>query len=576
MTLDGLTLHFIVNEIKEQIVGCKIDKVHQPQADTIVLALRAPGKNIRLLLCTGAANSRLHITTQKYTNPKSPPMFCMFLRKYITSAKISKVEQVGLERIVNITLESKDELGLPHERTLVVELMGKYSNVILKNENEVIMDSLRHVTHSLSRVRCVLPSLSYELPPSTKLNPLMISTTTLIEMLGKRGDKKTRGYLSYFLQGISGQTADEILYRYMPLGYAIQPKEAAKIADHVLSFFSELNHLEPTMYLRKDGMPFFYSPIKYHSVEYTLLEKYESTNELVDTFYHKLRQIDLFNRKRDVLYKRVSKQVGKLSLILKKQLETIESAKRAEKYKNIGDIITANIYRITKGMDTLVAEDYTTGETIAIQLETRLSPSANAQKNYKRYNKLKAGMGITAKRMLSNKKEIAFLESVQVSLDSSENMTELLEIEYELSKAGVIRTTAVNAKPTEKPSTPHKFISSEGYTILAGKNNRQNDMLTMKTAVAEDIWLHTKDIPGSHVLITDIKGEVPEQTLFEAATIAATLSKAKGSVKVPVDYAPRKNVRKPNGSKPGMVIYEGYNTILVNPDRSFFEKLLVK
>ena len=576
MTLDGLTMHFVVDEISEEIIGCKVDKVYQPHPDTIILALRAPGKNVRLLICAGANNSRLHLTTQKYPNPKSPPMFCMFLRKHITGARIASVEQVGLERIVNISIESKDELGIPRRLTLVSEMMGKYSNVILKDDKEIVQDSLRHVTKSLSRVRCILPSLTYTLPHSSKLNPMTISRPTLVELLAKRDDRKPRAYLSQILQGISGQTADEILYRYMPSGFSSQPKEADKLADTIISFITTCNNPSPTMYLHHDGTPFFYAPIAFDSIAFDTAKTYDTMNALVDCFYGKLRTIDLFNKKRTYLQGRVSKQIGKLSHVLQKQLETIHRAKKADKYKSFGDIITANIYRIKKGMRTLEAEDYTTGQPITITLDVRLSPSANAQKSYKRYNKLKAGLDITAKRMMANKKELAFLESVQVSLDACDTIDELSEIEYELSKAGVIRTTTATPKATAKPSAPLRFLSSDGYTILAGKNNRQNDTLTMKTAAPDDIWFHTKDIPGSHVLIVGADSGVPDATLLEAATIAATLSKAKNASKVAVDYAPRKNVRKPAGAKPGMVVYDGYNTLLVDPSRILFDKLLIK
>ncbi|MGI5848594.1 MAG: Rqc2 family fibronectin-binding protein, partial [Christensenellales bacterium] len=312
-----------------------------------------------------------------------------------------------------------------------------------------------------------------------------------------------------------------------------------------------------------------------HSIVSDSTENFGSINELADEYYHRLKEIDGINKKRHWLHKRVSKQIEKLSSTLQKQIDAIENASKAERFKNIGDIITANIYRIGKGSQTLVAEDYSTGEMIAIKLDPRISPAANAQKNYKKYNKLKSGLSMTVKRMVENKKEILFLESVQVSLDSSETMNELDEIEYELIKTGVI-STGKNARSIETPSVPYCFLSSDGYTVLAGKNNRQNDLLTMKTAAPDDIWVHTKDIPGSHVVITGAKGSVPDKTIFEASAIAATLSKAKGSSKVAVDYTQRKNVRKPNGAKPGMVVYERYNTVLVNPDKSLFEKLLVK
>lgn len=571
MTLDGLTLHYIVEELKDVVTGCKVDKVHQPQPDTIVLSLRAPGKNPKLLISAGAFDSRVHLTDQKYANPPSPPMFCMFLRKHLTGAKITDIAQTGLERIVSMTLEAKDELGHPRPMTLIAELMGKYSNVILI-DNGIIMDSLRHVTRSVSRVRCVLPSLPYEDPQSSKLNPLTISRPTLVEMLQKKGDAKIKTYLSAFLQGISGQTATEILYRYMPEGYEPHPREAEKLTDVVMSFFGE--SIQPTMYLR-GGVPFFYAPKPFASIAADNTVSYENVNALADAYYYRLRELDILSRKRDALHRVVSKQLDKLVQTRQKQQTTLDQAKKAEEYKTRGDLITANIYRISRGQQTLVAQDYVTGENVAIELDIRLSPASNAQHQYKRYNKLRQSLDITASRMAQTSNDIAFLESVQVSIDASETSDELAEIEYELAKAGFMPKKHTAVRTTQAPSQPHRFISSDGYTILAGKNNRQNDLLTMKTAAPDDIWLHTKDIPGAHVLITGVKGNVPDLTLTEAATISASLSKAKGGAKVAVDYAPRKNVRKPNGAKPGMVVYDGYSTILVSPDKALFDRLLV-
>ena len=548
MTLDGLTLYYSVKEIKEEITGCKVDKVHQPQPDTVVFALRAPGKNPRLLICAGAADSRMHLTGQKYENPKAPPMFCMFLRKHLTGAKIADVTQTGLERVVTMALETKDELGLPRQMTLIAELMGKYSNVMLLNENGVIMDSLRHVTEAQSRVRSVLPGLAYEPPQSDKLNPITVSRATLVEMLGQRKSKGMRGWLSYILQGISSQTADEILYRYMPQGYAPQPREEERIADVIKAFFGEPP--QPTMYLR-GSVPFFFAPRAYGSVAADGTRTFETANEMIDGFYFRLREIALFTRKRESLGRIVGKQLEKLGALLEKQLFSVEQAKQAEQMKAFGDLVTANIYRIARGHSVLAAQDFATGENVAVPLDVRLSPAANAQRYYKKYNKLKSGMDMAAARMRKTQDAIAFLESVQASLDVCETPEELLEVEYELIHAGFIKAAAAaSARPTEKVSTPHRFVSSDGITIYAGKNNRQNDELTMRMAEPTDIWLHTKDIPGSHVLITGAKGQVPDSTLYEAAVIAATLSKAGASSKVAVDYAPRKMYANPMARNP--------------------------
>lgn len=576
MTLDGLTLNVIVNDIKETLLDCKVDKVHQPQPDTIVLSLRAPGRSPKLLISAGAFDSRLHLTEHKYPNPQSPPMFCMFLRKHLTGAKFVSVEQTGLERIVRLSMEAKDELGLPRKLTLIAELMGKYSNVILLNEQNIILDSMRHVSSAQSRVRSVLPGLSYEEPPSAKLNPFTISRATLAEMLSKRGKTKLKSYLSQFLQGISGPTADELLWRYMPEGYEEHPREAERMADIIKGFFAELASPNPTMYLR-DGAPFFYAPVKFHSISAQATEGFETANAMVDAYYFRLRQIEALARKRDSLCRLAQKHIEKLSQTLQKQLESLEQSKKADHHKMLGDIITANIYRISRGQRTLAAQDYTTGEDVSVELDTRYSPAANAQQHYKRYNKLKSGLDITARRMSDTQRELDFLDSVLVSLDSCDTMDELYEVEYELARAGYApRTKDAPQKSTQEPSRPHRFVSTDGLVILAGKNNRQNDLLTMKTALPDDIWLHTKDIPGAHVLITGAKGQPSEIALLEAASIAAYLSKAKNGGKVAVDYAPRKNIRKPNGARPGMVVYENYNTILVSASRETFERLLVK
>jgi|AGTN01.1.fsa_nt_gi Predicted RNA-binding protein homologous to eukaryotic snRNP len=572
MTLDGLTLYYAVKEIKEEITGCKVDKVHQPQPDTIVLALRTPGRNPRLLISAGAADSRMYLTEQKYENPKAPPMFCMFLRKHLTGARIAGVAQTGLERVVSISLETKDELGLPRHMTLIAELMGKYSNVMLLDERGVIMDSMRHVTEAQSRVRSVLPGLAYGQPRSDKLNPLTISRATLAEMLGQRRGKGMRGYLSQILQGVSSQTADEILFRYMPQGYAPQPREEERLADVIKGFFGEPPR--PTMYSRC-GVPFFFAPLEYASVAADGISHFESVNALIDRFYFRLREIAMLTRKRESLGRIVGKLLEKLGSLLEKQLFAVEQARQAEQLKNFGDLVTANIYRIRRGQSALAAQDFATGEDVAVPLDVRLSPSANAQRYYKKYNKLKSGMDMAAERMRKTQDAIAFLESVQASLDACETPGELAEVEYELSKTGFIKAAAATlVRPAEKPSSPHRFVSTDGITFYAGKNNRQNDELTMRTAQPDDIWLHTKDVPGSHVLITGVKGEVPESTLLEAAVIAATLSRAGASSRVAVDYAPRRNVRKPNGARPGMVVYEGYRTAVVTPDKALFTRLL--
>ena len=569
MTLDGFTLYFIVRELSA-LIGCRVDKVYQPRPDTVIIAMRpsfnAGAENARLLVCAGASDSRMHLTARKYQNPKSPPAFCMFLRKYLTGAKITGVAQHGLERVVDITFESRDELGLCRELVLTCELMGKYSNIILRNENGVIMDCLRHVTPVQSRVRSVLPSLPYVLPESSKLDPLAASAEELIGLLRGRDGRNLKAFLPAALQGVSSQTAEEIICR-LPSG--ARDEEAAAV---IKEFFS--SEPKPVLYSAADGTPFFFSPFAFASISAPRAEFPESVNALADEYYARSGEKRAFESKRESLRKSISKRLEKLYAQLQKQRDALEESKKAGAFKNAGDIITANIYRIAKGSSLLLAEDFVTGEPVEIRLDPRLSPSANAQAFYKKYSKLRSGIEITANRMLETQKEIDFLESVQVSLDLCETSGELSEIEYEIGAKGARPKGAGGRAGADKPSSPHRFVSSDGCVFYAGKNNRQNDILTMKTASPGDIWLHAKNIPGSHVVITGLKGAVPDRTLFEAATVAATLSKARASSKVSVDYTQKKNVRKPPGSKPGMVVYDRYETVVVNPDAELLKRLL--
>ncbi len=569
MTLDGLTLYYTLKEIEQQITGCKIEKIYHPKKDTVIISFYP--KNLRLLICAGA-DSRMHLTTKKYENPKSPSAFCMFLRKYITGAKLIAVEQTSLERVVTLTLETRDELGMTRNIMLISELMGKYSNIMLV-KNNLIMDSLRRITSSQSRIRSVLPGLAYKMPQSSKLNPLRLSRVTLIEMLRKREGANIKTYLSSFLQGLSGQTADEILFRYMPKGYFEQPRESEKLSDIIINFFSQPP--EPTMYLH-GGTPFSYSAFNFHSMSDAQIVRCDSFNSMIDDYYAAVNATIVFSAKHDKLMNLVSKQLQKQIATLQKQQTTIQQAKKADVYKMRGDIITANIYRIAKGQGVLSATDYVSGEEVVIKLDARLSPAANAQRQYKRYSKLKAGLNFSLRRMKETQNNIDFLESVRHSLSSCETADELNEIEYELHKTGFMPRKQPGVRTVATPSKPHKFISSDGYVIFAGKNNRQNDLLTIKTAEPDDIWLHTKDIPGAHVLIENAKGLVPNSTLLEAAQIAATLSSAKSGAKVQVDYALRKNVRKPNGAKPGMVVYQDHNSIMINPDKTLVSRLKAK
>jgi predicted ribosome quality control (RQC) complex YloA/Tae2 family protein len=578
MTLDGLTLYTCVNELNTKLSGAKVDKVFQPLKEEVVLGIRTKSESLRLLISAGAGECRINLTDYPKKNPQKPPTFCMFLRKHLQSARITSFEQVGLERIVNIYFDSKDELGIAKKLVLVCEFMGKYSNIILINEEGKILDSSRHVPFGMSSVRQVLPGMAYELPPSDKYNPFLVSTDTFLELTHNIGNKPIEKFLVSTFQGVSSFTAHELTKLYLKDEFNdLSRGDKIRFVDNCLAFFDRINNFDCnfTVQYDKDGMPKFFSVVPYVTSVYKSHKTYDTANRMIDEYYQSKHSAQGFKRQKTDLSRRINKALAKHYKKFRIQTESIESSKKAEKFKLNGDLIMANIYRLKRGMEDITLEDYNTGKPVKIVMDKKLTPSVNAQKFYKRYNKLKTAMSINAKNILTTKDEIDFLESVLVSLDICETMDELKEVKYELIKASYIsvKSGTKSAKPTQDASKPHEFLSSDGFKIYAGKNNRQNDLLTIKTADQNDMWLHTQKIPGCHVIIKTGGKDIPEMTIFEAATIAAFYSKAKTSNKVPVDYTLRKNVRKPNGSKPGFVIYETYNTIIVDPDEEIKNKL---
>jgi predicted ribosome quality control (RQC) complex YloA/Tae2 family protein len=578
MTLDGLTLYAINEELKNIIVGAKVEKVFQPLKDEIVISLRTKTKSVRLLISTNAGGCRMGLTEYPKKNPMKPPTFCMFLRKHLQSARISIIEQLGLERITDIHFDTKDELGISKKVILVCELMGKYSNVILKDESGKILESLRHVPFGMSSVRQVLPGMAYELPPSDKYNPFLVSKETFFEMTTNIGNKPMDRFLVERFQGVSSHTAHEIKARYLVGDFCdLSRGDKSRFIEDCIGFFSRVKNidLDYTIQFDKDDVPKFFSVMPYQTCTYEKAQSFESANLMVDAYYKYKFLSENFKKQKTTLDRYIRKALKKHYKKLKIQSEALDSAKKADNFKLNGDLIMANIYALKKRMDKVTLTDYTTGELKEITLDKKLSPSANAQKFYKRYNKLKKGMLVHAKNIVGTKSEIDFLESVQMSLQTCETFEELSEVKYELVKADYIsiKPGTKPVKATQDVSKPHAFVSTDGLTIYAGKNNRQNDLLTIKTAEQTDLWLHTQKIPGCHVIVKMTDAEIPDQTLIEAATIAAYYSKAKTSSKVPVDYTLKKNLRKPNGSSPGFVVYETYHTIIVDPDEAIIEKL---
>ena len=584
MAYDGMTMAAICNEL-QCLVGAKIDKIYQPEQLTLLLHLRhRDGNRYRLLLSAEAMGARIHLTNYPYENPASPPMFCMLLRKYLEGGKIVSIAQQSLERVMIITIEAYNELRELCQRQLVCEIMGKHSNIILVNPaTGLIMDGIKRYSHAVSRHREVLPGSPYLEPPQQhKKDPRLISYEDfeqgILEQLGKTVQKS----LVNMLEGISPLLAGEVIHRAgLPQDTVVDAMgafEFERLYSSLQELVEELQSGCPTPSLVKDkkGITGF-SAFKLSRFAPDLIHP-PSVNETIDTYYKTEKEQRRFTGLQHKLTQVVTKELERCYKKAGLQEDTIRLALEAEEFRIKGEILTANIFRVRPGDTEITLENFydPEGGTITISLLPELTPADNAQRYFRRYNKAKNAAQKAARYYQETKEEIAYLEGIQHSLETADTLGDLEEIREELMKQGYLKKEArkeAGKKPTGKPEVL-AYQSSDGFSLLIGKNNRQNDYLTLKVAKDHDLWLHTKDIPGSHVIIRNPdRKPIPEQTLLEAANLAAYYSKGRMSSKVPVDYTERRNVKKPNGAKPGMVIYENNQTIYITPDQELIDKL---
>lgn len=585
MSLDGALLHCIKTELTE-LVGARVDKISQPSREEVVISLRMLGSADRnakkLIFSANGSSARVNMTTAEFENPQTPPMFCMILRKHLSGGKLMDIRQDGLERILYFDFECVNEIGDIVTNTLVAEIMGRHSNIILVRDGRVI-DSIKRVTDEVSSVRRVLPNIVYETPPRTeRLNILTANTEDILHQLDGRSVRLAKA-LTDILEGISPLFARECAFRASGDSDVTCSELNSERRRNFTDFINDkavpaLNGAgEYTMLTDDTGKPrdFCFVDIGQYGV---LMKKtrFNSANALLDGFYSAADKTErIRQRAHDLLktlntaYERVSRKVG----LQKKELA--DCAGRVA-FREKGDLINANIYRLEKGQASCTLEDFLTGEPREIALDPKLTPAQNAQKYYSEYKKLDTAEKMLTELIKKGADEIKYLDSVLDSVSRAETDSELSEIRRELSEQGYIRTGKAVDKRSAKLSDPLKFRSSEGFEILVGRNNRQNDQLTLKTAKASDIWLHTKDIAGSHVIIRT-EGKTPsEKTILEAAQLAAFHSKGKSGSGVPVDYVAVKFVKKPTGAKPGMVIFTNNRTLYVTPDESVVAKLRVK
>ncbi len=582
MSLDGALLHCVKEELKD-LIGARVDRIYQPSREEIVLTLRQLGgadkSRKSLLFSANGGSARVSLTGAEFENPQSPPMFCMLLRKHLGGGRLVDIRQDGLERILYFDFECVNEIGDIVTNTLISEIMGRHSNIIVVRDGRVI-DSIKRVTDEISSVRRVLPNIVYETPPrAERLNLLEVTPGEVLRALNGRTDRLAKA-MPDILEGISPIFARECAHYAagdvdVPCG-ELTEERLGRVGDFLDKAKAALNGAaEFTMLTDETGKKkdFCFVNIGQYGTAMTVT-KFNTANELVDGFFASADKAERNGQRARDLVKTVTNAYERVSRKLELQKKELAECGEREVFRVCGDLINANIYRLEKGMTVCTLDDFYTGKRREIRLDARLTPSQNAQKYYAEYRKLDTAEKKLTELIKKGADDLVYLDSVLDCISRSGSEQELDEIRRELREQGFVR--GGKDKPGDKkkkPSEPMKFRSTDGFEILVGKNNRQNDLLTLKTAKATDIWLHTKDIAGSHVIIrTD--GKTPsEQTIFEAAQLAAFHSKGRSGSGVPVDYTAVKFVKKPTGAKPGMVIFTNNKTLYVTPLESVVDKL---
>lgn len=563
MPFDGLTLGFMVREMRELLSDGRIERVNQPEKDMLVLLIRAQGKNHRLLLSAAPSFARVHLTEAQYQNPLDAPMFCMLMRKHLTGGRLTDIRQLNGDRVLKITIENKDELGDTAPRELYLELMGRHSNLTLVKDGRIV-DAIRHVSGDMSRVRQALPGLPFVPPPrQDKLDPeTMTEEELLIRLQEAKGplDKA----LSAAVSGLSAQAAREIAFRVSGLHCSsVEDLNAEELAGSVCGFFHRLpSLLQPAVQMDQDGLMADVLPFPYLSLDTERQKPYPTLSSALDAFYFSRDQRDRMNQKSAALKHLIRNHLERDEKKLAMQEEEIMAGARMEEYRVAGEMLTAQGYLVPKGAEKASLQNFydPDGGMIEIILDPALSPAQNAQKYFKRYRKLRAAQGIAAEQKEKTLKEIALLEQALFDLEESETERDLSDVRKSLEDAGIVKAPSAKKRVKQPDSAPMRFLSPDGIEIVVGKNSAQNDRVT-GAARGQETWLHAKDMPGSHVII---KTEHPSmEALQTALKLAAWFSRGKGAA-VPVDYTLRKHVKKPGGSPAGFVIYTNQKTVMVS------------
>lgn len=566
MPYDGFYTNSIVNEIS-YLIDSRIDKIHQPSRDEIYLFFKKDKKNHKILLCSNPSYPRVQLTENQRENPLVAPNFCMILRKYLQSAKLIEVSQINFDRILELKFESRDELGYYKNISLTTEIMGKHSNIILIDSNHTIIDCIKHIGCDINRYRELLPGVKYILPPNNeKINPLESNKAEFYSLINEKSEQAVDNCIMGKYQGISKLLAKEICASYSGMKTSELNEAALETISSNFFYFvakAKSNAYEPLIFYKNNTIIDYYVfPLK--TYEECERETFTSSSDILDKFYGQKGLKDSLKQKFNDIFKLITNLIDRNTKKLMLHKNKLDECRNFELWKIYGDILMANQYYLKEGIKEIELDNFYSDafEKVTIPLDEKLSPISNAQRYYKKYAKEKTTIEMVQKQILEGEEEHTYLESIACNLENATDIETIEEIRRELVESGYIKKKKGSLK--QQKSKPHHFKSSDGYDIYVGKNNVQNDFLTTKFADGNDIWMHTKNIPGSHVIIK-CNGNASDAALLEGALLAAYYSKAKNSTGVPVDYTERKNVKKPNGAKPGMVIYLTNKTIYVNP-----------
>jgi predicted ribosome quality control (RQC) complex YloA/Tae2 family protein len=566
--MDGLTLGFMARELKETLNGGKIEKVNQPEKDMLVLLIHAQGKNHKLLLSAAPSFARAHLTDASYQNPADAPMFCMLMRKHLQAGRITALEQLGGDRVLKITVESKDELGDTAPRELYLELMGRHSNLTLVKEGRIV-DAIRHVSGDMSRVRQALPGLPFVPPPAQdKINPAELTEEALLKKLTVLAGALDKA-LAASIRGLSPVAAREIAYRATGMHRTdLAEVNLSSLSQVVCAFFRRMQDIaQPTAQMGPDGLMADVLPFPYLSLNPDLQKPYPTLSAALDAFYFGRDRRDRMNQNSESVKRLIKTHLERDEKKLALQEEELTASAKMEEYRIAGELLTAQAYLVPRGAETVELPNFydPNGGAVEIALDVALNPAQNAQKYFKRYRKARVAQDLAKEQKEKTLKEIELLEQALFDLEESETEQDMADVRRALEEGGIVKPAPAGKGGRKKPkqnaeSAPLRFEAPDGTEIIVGKNSAQNDRVT-GSAKGNDTWLHAKDMPGSHVIV---KAEHPSQeTLSMALRLAAWYSRGKGAA-VPVDYTLRKNVKKPGGSPAGFVIYTNQKTVMVS------------